>query len=147
MFIHQRTDEGAIHLNVLFHKMFQKTRYLNKELNQALKEHALHASQWSVLYCVHEHGQMTLTDIWKYLNVEAPTTTRTVNRLAELGWLTIKQGEDRREKMVSLSQEAVKDFPTIEATIIQFEKQFLAGLSMEEQVQLIELLSKMAAKG
>ena len=36
-----------------------------------------------------KHKEMTLTQIWKYLNVEAPTITRTVNRLAELGWIEI----------------------------------------------------------
>src|SRR5690606_5851570 len=98
----------------LFHALFQKTRLLSKELNAVLKEHDLFASQWTVLYCIYEHGNMSLTEIWKYLNVEAPTVTRTVNRLAELGWLTIEEGKDRRERIVKLSEQAVASFPEIE---------------------------------
>ena len=74
-------------MNPLFHEIFQKTRLLSKELNLVLKEYDLFASQWTVLYCVHQHEEMILTNIWRYLNVEAPTITRTVSRLEELGWL------------------------------------------------------------
>lgn len=134
-------------MNPLFHAILQKSRFLNKELNYVLKDHNLYASQWSVLYCIYEHGEMSLTEIWRYLNVEAPTITRTVNRLAELGWLTIEQGVDRREKIVKLSQEAIANFPKIEEVIIRFENQFLKRLSESEQGQLIELLRKMDYEG
>jgi MarR family transcriptional regulator for hemolysin len=130
-------------LNPLFHEIFQKTRFLSKELNLVLKEYDLFASQWSVLYCVHRHDEMILTNIWRYLNVEAPTVTRTVSRLEELGWLKTHEGNDRREKMVRLSEEAVVKFPVIEASIIQFENEFLGNLSSEEQAMLIALLKKL----
>lgn len=129
-------------MNPLFHEIFQKTRFLNKELNSVLREYHLFTSQWSVLYCIHKHGDMSLTEIWKYLNVEAPTVTRTVNRLVELGWLEIEEGTDRREKIVKLSTEAATDLPEIKDAVIRFENRFLKRLSTEEQQQLMELLSK-----
>ena len=134
-------------MNPLFHDIFQMTRLLNKEVNHALKKHELFASQWTVLFCIHQHGEMTLTQIWKYLNVEAPTITRTVNRLERLGWLTTHEGKDRREKIVRLSEETIAKFPEIEASIIRFENEFLKGLSNEEQVQLMALLNKMDKEG
>lgn len=134
-------------MNPLFHDIFQKTRLLSKELNLKLKKYDLFAAQWTVLYCVHQHGEMTLTKIWKYLNVEAPTITRTVNRLEKLGWLTLHEGKDRREKIVRLSEDTIAKFPEIEAAIIRFENEFLQGLSDEEQVQFIGLLNKMDKDG
>ena len=134
-------------MNPLFHEIFQKTRFLSKELNQVLKEYNLFASQWTVLYCIYQHRDMTLTEIWKYLNVEAPTITRTVNRLAELGWLTIEEGIDRRERIVKLSKEAATNFPEIEGAIIRFETRFLERLTKDEQAQLISLLKKMEVEG
>ncbi|UZM96996.1 MarR family transcriptional regulator [Lysinibacillus sp. MHQ-1] len=41
---------------------------------------------------------MTLTQIWKYLNVEAPSITRAITRLETLGWVERLDGEDKREK-------------------------------------------------
>ena len=134
-------------MNPLFHDIFQMTRLLNKEVNQTLKTHGLFASQWTVLYCIHQQGDMTLTQIWKYLNVEAPTITRTVNRLEKLGWLTTHEGKDRREKIVRLSEEANAKFPEIEASIIRFENEFLTGLSEENQEQLRILLRRMSKEG
>lgn len=130
-------------MNPLFHHIFQCSRYLSKELNHVLKTHGLFASQWSILYCIYQHKQVTLTEIWTYLNVEAPTVTRTVQRLAELGWVKVTHGEDRREKVVSLTDKAIHAYPNIERTIIEYENQFLQHLSPTEQEQLSALLRKM----
>lgn len=129
-------------MNPLFHELFQKSRYLTNEINITLKKHNLFASQWTVLYCIQKHGEMSLTQIWKYLNVEAPTITRTVYRLVELGWIDIQPGKDRREKIVRLSEKASLDFPAIKASIMEFEDRMVSNLSKEEQTLLIELLQK-----
>lgn len=129
-------------MNPLFHELFQKVRYLTNELNQNLKEHDLYASQWSVLFCIQKHGQMSLTQIWKYLNVEAPTITRTVYRLVELGWIEIHPGKDRREKIVQLTDKALENFPTIKTSILNFENRMVENLTDDEQTLLIELLQK-----
>lgn len=129
-------------MNSIFHALFQKTRFLNKELNETLKVYDLFAAQWSVLFCIQQHGEMTLTQIWKYLNVEAPTITRTVNRLVKLGWLETAQGRDRREKIVRLTTDAMEKFQTIETAIYEVEKEMLKNLSVEEQKFFISVLNK-----
>ena len=128
--------------NPLIHELFQKTRFLSYESNKTLKDYSLYSSQWSVLNCVYKHTEMTLTQIWKYLNVEAPTITRTVNRLATLGWLDIKTGKDRREKIVRLSTKALQEFPAIESSMNAFENEMLSALSKEEQELFMGLLKK-----
>ncbi|MDW0112798.1 MarR family transcriptional regulator [Sporosarcina saromensis] len=133
-------------LNPIIHELFQKYRLLTKEVNSVLKKHDLFAAQWSVIYCIDLHTEMTLTQIWKYLNVEAPTITRTVNRLEEMGWLVTREGKDRREKIVRLSEEAIQKLPHIKETIIQFESDCLNRLTREEENQLILLLRKIDGK-
>lgn len=126
----------------LFHLFFQKTRLLNKELNAVLKSYHLFSSQWTIIFCVEKHGEMSLTEIWKYLNVEAPTITRTVNRLCELGWLTVVPSEDKREKIVKLSDEGLERYPEIATTIQRFEQEYLQAFTPEECEQLMQLLNK-----
>ena len=130
-------------MNPLFHELFQKTRMLSKELNKTLKKYDLFAAQWTVLFCVKQHEEIKLTDIWKYLNVEAPTITRTVSRLEDLGWVRTFEGIDRREKVVILSEEAITKFPLIEASIIEFENEFLKDLSNEDELLLMGLLQSL----
>lgn len=130
-------------MNPLIHELFQRSRLLSKELNQALKEHGLFAAQWTVIYCIYQHGEMTLTQIWKYLNVEAPTITRTVTRLEQMGWLETREGKDRREKYVRLTESSNVRLSEIKKTIIQFEEQSLKNLTEEEEQLLVRLLKKM----
>ncbi|MER2028956.1 MAG: MarR family transcriptional regulator [Solibacillus sp.] len=130
-------------MNPLFHILFQQNRYLVKQLNDVLKQHGLFSSQWTVLFLLHQNGPMTLTAIWKYLDVEAPTVTRTVTRLETLGWVERVQGADKREKMIDLTTKAMEQFPYIEESVVSFERKLTENLSEEEQALLIQLLKKM----
>lgn len=130
-------------MNPIFHALFQKSRYLTNCLNEVLKQHNLYSSQWTILYCLHNHGPMTLTQIWKYLNVEAPSITRAITRLEDLGWVLRVDGKDKREKIVTLSPYAEENFPAIKKTILAFEKEMVGALTVEEQQQFMILLEKM----
>ncbi|TKI63590.1 MarR family transcriptional regulator [Lysinibacillus mangiferihumi] len=130
-------------MNPIFHALFQKSRYLTNCLNEVLKQHQLYSSQWTILYCLHKHGSMTLTQIWKYLNVEAPSITRAISRLEDLGWVERVEGEDKREKIVTLSAMAKERLPIITKTILAFEAEMVGSLTEEEQLQFINLLQKM----
>ncbi|MEK5184747.1 MarR family transcriptional regulator [Solibacillus sp. FSL R5-0691] len=130
-------------MNPLFHILFQQNRYLVKQLNDVLKQHGLFSSQWTVLFLLHQNGKMTLTEIWKYLDVEAPTVTRTVTRLETLGWVERVQGADKREKMIDLTAKALELFPKIEESVLSFERKMTGNLTEEEQALLIQLLKKM----
>lgn len=130
-------------MNPLFHMLFQQNRYLVNQLNEALREHGLFHSQWTILFLLHEKGTMSLTNIWKYLNVEAPTVTRTVSRLEALGWVIRQQGEDKREKIIALTPFALEKFPQVKSSVLAFEKQMIQNLNNEEQQLLLNLLQKM----
>ncbi|GLC86912.1 MarR family winged helix-turn-helix transcriptional regulator [Lysinibacillus piscis] len=127
----------------LFHALFQRSRYVTKCLNDVLKQHQLFSAQWTIVYCLYQRGPMTLTQIWKYLNIEAPSVTRTVTRLEALGWIERVDGEDKREKIITLSAYAEEQLPAIIKTIVAFEEDMIGTLTLEEQQQLVTLLNKM----
>lgn len=127
---------------LLFHEIHQKSRLSIKEVNEALKEFELYSSQWSILFCLKQFGSMTQKEIWQYLNVEAPTVTRTIVRLEESGWINRREGTDKRERIVQLSSLAEQKVPEIEKRIRHVEEKLLSKLSDEEQDQLLHLLKK-----
>ena len=129
-------------LNQLFHMFFQQNRYLVNKLNDVLKPHGIFSSQWTILYLLHQNGPMSLTAIWKYLNVEAPTVTRTVNRLESLGWVERLHALDKREKMIFLTNKGLEQFPPIEAAVQSFEQEIENRLSQEDQELLMGILKK-----
>lgn len=126
----------------IFHLLNQRTRLLAKEINNHLDDHGLYASQWSILFCLDRFGPMSQTDIWKYLHVEAPTVTRTITRMEQNGWIVRKHGEDKRERIIELSDDARKKFPVIQKKMEQLEEELLRDLSIKEKEQLQCLLSR-----
>lgn len=127
---------------LLFHEIHQKARLSVKEVNDTLREFELYSSQWSILFCLKQFGSMTQKEIWQYLNVEAPTVTRTIVRLEESGWILRREGKDKRERIVQLSPFAEQKMSEIAERIGQTEKTLVSGLSDKEQDQLILLLKK-----
>lgn len=131
----------------LFHLLNQRYRYIAKEMNNLLREYGLYASQWSIIYCLEKFGSMTQTEIWKYLNVEAPTVTRTITRLENNGWIIRKQGNDKRERVIELTSDAKDKFATIHQKMDRLEESMLASFTSEEKADLQKLLLKINATG
>lgn len=132
--------------NLLFHEIHQRSRLSVKEVNETLREFSLYSSQWSILFCLKQFGPMTQTEIWQYMNVEAPTVTRTLTKLEQSEWIVRLQGKDKRERIVQLSEEAERIVPEIEKRILEVESQLVSSLSEEEQEELIRLLKKIGGK-
>ncbi len=129
--------------NKLFHLLYQKTRLMTKELNEHLQKHDLYSSQWTILYCLKNNGPMTQSDIWRYLLVEAPTITRTLVKLEESGWVMRTQGNDKRERLVSLTEKAKNMLPIIEQEVKTFEQKMIKHLTDEEQDYFFNILNKL----
>lgn len=123
--------------------LYQKTRHMTKEVNEYLQKHGLYSSQWSILYCLKSHGPMTQSEIWRYLNVEAPTVTRTLLKLEESGLVKRTPGSDKRERLVSLTDKAIELLPLVEQDVRDFEQNMVASLTDEEQEHLYDLLKKL----
>jgi|SRR5690625_130066 len=126
----------------VFHTLNQRARLFSKSLNVHLIDHGLYSSQWSILFCLYHFGTMTQTEIWKYLNVEAPTVTRSLTKMEKNGWVIRKQGEDKRERLIELTDEAKRKFTTIKQSVTKMEDQLLANLTNNEKEQLYYLLNK-----
>lgn len=104
----------------VLHSLNQRSRLFSKLLNTQLKDHGLFSSQWSILFCIHHFGSMTQTDIWKYLNVEAPTVTRTLAKMEKNGWISRRPGDDKRERIIELTDLAKDNFFSIKQSVTIF---------------------------
>lgn len=85
-------------------------------------------------------------DIWTYLNVEAPTITRTVTRLEANGWVQRVQGKDKRENLIVMTDDAKARFEEIKRTMEQFEEECLSDFTHEEKQLLHTLLHKLSTE-
>lgn len=127
----------------IFHLLFQRTREVSKGMNEVLQDHELYMAQWSILFFLHTYGETSQSEISSYLNVEAPTVTRTLVRMEKSGWIARKEGKDKRERIVYLTEEAKEKFPHVANDVQKIEKQWFAHFSAEEKEQLYQLLMKL----
>lgn len=132
-----------IQLHEFFHQYNQVSRNLSKKTNERLSTTEIYSSQWTIVYYLYHHGPCTLVEISNYLNVEAPTVTRTVNRLEKIHWIRKIEGKDKREKRIELTDLALKNYATIANLIGQFEKDVMNGISEDELEVAFSVLRKM----
>ncbi|AOC92734.1 MarR family winged helix-turn-helix transcriptional regulator [Bacillus amyloliquefaciens] len=136
-----------IHVNRrLIHQINQCSRLITKKANERLEPFGLYSSQWSILYCLKTIGPMTQKEIWSYLNVEAPTVTRTIKRLEENGWIQREKGEDKREKLVVLTKEAELKYDSINQEMLKFEEDMLADFQDGDKEAFSEFLNVFLTK-
>jgi DNA-binding MarR family transcriptional regulator len=62
------------------------------------------STQYTVLRTLARAGTMCQRDLGKSLGVDETTLTRTLKPLFLKGWVVLKEGSDRREKIISLSK-------------------------------------------
>lgn len=125
------------------HKVSQTARVFSKKLNGVLSPKGLYSSQWGILMCLNYRSTLTQVQISNYLHVEAPTITRTLTRLEEMGWVIRAEGEDKRERYVSLSPQAVEKFPEWLEAAVQLETSALRDISEEDLATFNRVLKKM----
>ncbi|MFP3388850.1 MarR family winged helix-turn-helix transcriptional regulator [Brevibacillus sp. SIMBA_040] len=125
------------------HKISQTARVFSKTLNGIMSPMGLYSSQWGIILCLHYRNALTQVQLSNYLNVEAPTITRTLTRLEEMGWIIRSEGDDKRERYVSLSPQAIERFPEWLQAASELEAVALRDLDEEELATFNRVLKKM----
>ncbi|MFL6562102.1 MAG: MarR family winged helix-turn-helix transcriptional regulator [Bacillus sp. (in: firmicutes)] len=123
----------------LFHTLHQLSRQLTNTLNEALKPLGLYGSQWSVIFVIKTKGSLTQKDLCDYLFVEAPPMTRTIQRLVKQGYVSQVPGKDKRERLIQLTDAAIKMFPEWEKAVFETNRSLLKHLPAESQEELFNL--------
>lgn len=123
-----------------FHTVSQTARKFSKKFNARVSPTGLFSAQWAVIFCLHETGPCTQTELCHYLNVESPTMTRTLTRMETMGWVIRTEGKDRREKFISLSDTALEMIPMWQEEVHTFEKKALQNIDEDELYHAFQVL-------
>lgn len=126
--------------------------YLLKNINDKLKVRAdadlgrynLTLAQSRVFGFLNSRGgAATQKDIERFLEVSHPTVVGLVSRLEQRGYVVCQvDGEDRRNKIVALTEQARAIGQDMDRSIRETEAQLLAGLSGRDVKHLHRMLEK-----
>lgn len=120
-----------------FHK-----RYMQR-LTNILAVHELSNANWSLMQYLANEELATMSQIAKYWDVEKPTVSANVKTLMKRELIQMKQGNDRREKYISLTEKGEKLYENISPEIIFLQNRLLNNLSDEQQKLFEKALSEM----
>lgn len=110
-----------------FHKRYMQC------LTNMLAVHELSNSNWSLLQYLAIEELTTMSQIAKYWDVEKPTVSANVKALTKRELIQMKQGNDKREKYISLTEKGERLYENISPEIKFLQNQLLSNLTEEQQ--------------
>ncbi len=81
----------------------QAVRAVSRLYDEELRSVGLRTTQYSLLQRLRRAGELRQRDLGALTSLDETTLTRNLRPLIDAGWVAIRPGEDRREKLVSLT--------------------------------------------
>ena len=81
----------------------QATRAVSRLYDEELRGVGLRTTQYSLLQRLRRAGEVRQRDLGGLTSLDETTLTRNLLPLIDAGWVAIRPGEDRREKLVRLT--------------------------------------------
>jgi DNA-binding MarR family transcriptional regulator len=82
----------------------QASRAVTRIYDAELRGTGLRSTQHSLLRLLDRSGEVRQGDLGEMASLDETTLTRTPRPLQKGGWMTIRAGEDRREKLVAITE-------------------------------------------
>jgi DNA-binding MarR family transcriptional regulator len=81
----------------------QATRAVSRLYDDEMRESGLRTTQYSLLRRLSSAGEIRQRDLGGVTSLDETTLTRNLRPLIDAGWVATRPGEDRREKLVRLT--------------------------------------------
>src|ERR1700675_2517104 len=82
----------------------QASRAVSRLYDEELRGVGLRTTQYSLLHHLARAGQVRQGDLVGLTHLEETTLTRNLRPLVAAGWASIRSGDDRREKLVRITE-------------------------------------------
>lgn len=129
-------------MNLYGQNVNQLARSFTKKLNERISPLGLYSSQWGIVLYLYEKKQCTQIELSKYMGVEAPTITRTLARMEEMELIIRKEGKDKRERHIELTEKAYEMFQQWYEADKNLEKEAISNIDENELTIFNNVLEK-----
>jgi DNA-binding MarR family transcriptional regulator len=131
------------------HAFFWLTQVIgarDRELAQGLREFGLRVPEWRALAALYAKKHSTMSELADLATIDRTTLTRTVDRMADAGWLErLADEEDMRVTRLALTATGKRMFDRIWPEVQRLNELALDGLSKAEIDSLKRILERMRA--
>lgn len=128
----------------IFNNLIAVYRPYTKLFSPIFEDYDLYPAQWLVMKDIAHNAPTTLVQISKRRAIEKPTTRKILKVLSEKSLLKVETGEDKREKLLSFSEEGQSLYDNINerVSIVQEEILQKANLSEADLDYTIQVIQK-----
>jgi DNA-binding MarR family transcriptional regulator len=84
-------------------RLRRATRIVTRIYDRELKKAGLEITQFGLLTALATAGELNQKRLSEGFVMDSTTLTRTLDRMRKQGWISVKQGRDRREHLFSLT--------------------------------------------
>ena len=120
-------------VNQLFNSFTELYRPYIKRVQPILDKYDLHTAKFLVLKDIYLHEQTTLVQISKRRSIEKPSARKLLKVLIEQELLIVTQGEDKREKLLSLSDKGFQVYQEAMNEITAFQESIIDQAALNEK--------------
>ncbi len=119
-------------------------RAVSRIYDEELRGAELELSQFTLLMTLDLTGEITQKALARLLAMDSTTLTRTLSVLADRGWIRVRPGEDRREKLWSMSPAGRRKFKRAQPLWERAQARLRAGVGEARWRELGEVLGEVA---
>lgn len=119
---------------ILFDSLTGIYRPYVKLFQPLFEKYDLYSAQWLVLKDIAMNEPTTLVQISKRRAIEKPTTRKILKVLSDKSLLTIKQGNDKRERILTLSKAGIQLYEEMSEQLNRIQEDIVerAGVTPKE---------------
>ena len=97
-------NSAVVHLSCMCASLRRASRVLTQHYEAALRPLGLRATQFTLMQALSFAGEISQGKLGEILAIDSTTLTRTLAIMERQGWIASRSGEDRRERLLSLSK-------------------------------------------
>jgi len=123
------------------------SRALAQLYEQAFRPLALRSTQFTILQALSLAGEVSQGQLGEILVIDSTTLTRTLGIVQRRGWISVRRGDDRRERWLSLSKQGENQLrralPAWEKVQLRLRHQ-LGGHAWKDLMQMTNQITDLA---
>ena len=116
---------------------------MSRLYDEELREVGLRTTQYALLAWLRFAGEVRQRNLGKLTSLNETTLTRNLRPLIDAGWVAIRPGEDRREKLVRLTEAGAAKLREARPGWERAQKQMQSRLPKGTWASLMEILPEL----
>src|SRR6201987_5612292 len=122
------------------------SRVLTQHYENALRPLGLRATQFTLLQALSLAGEVSQGTLGEILAIDSTTLTRTIAIMERRGWIASRSGEDRRERLLSLTKVGTAQFKRALPHWEKVQQQLRAQFGPKRWHELFNVTNEVTAK-